>query len=231
MLNVNIKAGLDTLFTEERITRLSNLGPKYIKHFYYVGKQVVWDYWKILKVISILFLLMYAANRCGEQFIQIDNPKVLKDFILQNQAAILIVGNILVSISKLTYGLLIIVTCIIGFYMGLRFVNCLYTRPFIAMTDQEHIALISILKYIGMIGKHKDGCLVYDWDEVLNVLYEEYLENDNSINELYQKIQSHFYYLKSTSIRVFDLDKFVVLTQKQLCKKTGNSEFHLLRAD
>lgn len=203
---LNLKTELSTFFTQGRITRLSNLAPKYIKHFYYVGKQVFWDYWKIIKVISILFLLIYAVNRCGAQFMQIDNPKVLTDFILQNQAAILIIGNVLVNITKLTHTLLNLACYIISFAMGIRFVNYLYAKPFVAMTDQEHIALISELKNAGIVGKHINGCLDYDWDEVLNNLYEKHLrEVDYTLNELYQKIQKHYFYLKSTSIRVFKL--------------------------
>ncbi|WP_131820631.1 hypothetical protein [Desulfoscipio geothermicus] len=138
---------------------------------------------------------------------QIDNPKVLTDFILQNQVAILIIGHILINIAKLTYALLNLACYIISFAMGIRFVNYLYTKPFVAMTDQEHIALISKLKSTGIVGKHMNGYLDYDWDEVLNNLYEKYLrEADYTLNELYQKIQKHYFYLKSTSIRVFEFD-------------------------
>ena len=206
MLNSNIKTKLSSFSTEEQITKSFNLAPKYIKHYCNVGKQVFWDYRKMIKIILFLILLRYAANWCGEQSFQWDDPKVLKDFILQNQAAILIIGNILINIAKLTYVLLNLASFIISIAVGIRFVNYLYTKPYFAMTDQEYIDLISNLKSNGIIGKHDNGFIDYDWDEVLNELYRKYLEDKGyQFNQLYQKIQKHYYYLKSTSIRIFDL--------------------------
>lgn len=206
MLNVVIRSKLSNFFTEEEITKSFNLAPKYIKHYYNVGKQVFWDYRKMIKIILFLILLRYAANWCGEQSIQLNNTKVLKDFILQNQAAILIIGNILINIAKLTYALLNLVSFVISIAVGIRFVTYLYTKPFFAMTDQEHIDLISKLKSVGIRGKHNNGFLEYDWDEVLNVLYEKFIEDkDYLLNQSYQKIQKHYYYLRSASIKIFDL--------------------------
>lgn len=200
MIASNIKSKANNLLTKENIEKFVDLAPKYISYYKFIGKLVIRDYIKEIRFIVILFMLIYATQwACN--YLQISgNFDMMSHIIKNNKDITIVIVNAVLFLVGFVVGAIKYLGIVIGFLMGYRFMKYITSKPYRPMMNQEYEYLIKNLEKYGLVGTHTEGQISYQWDTVLDTLYNKHLENnqDEEICKLYKTIKKHFYYLSST---------------------------------
>ncbi|MTI82367.1 MAG: hypothetical protein FH756_00400 [Firmicutes bacterium] len=185
---------------------------KYLHYWWYVFNGVLKEHFRLIKALIYLLLITFILQWAYKAWfgVGIENyaDQIIpmfgeKTFFLIYWLA----GSMEMSISLLE-PLNHILIYFVAFYIGIKFGIKMYEKPYKPMLNEDYLSLTDKISSYGIYGKHANGVITFDWDEVLDQIGRKINNNPehDEFRKLYNTIVKHYWYLKSVGQQMWKLN-------------------------